>query len=63
MKKYEEENGNFKIFFFILQNNKIFDLELSDNIEYALHFRNELNKKIDVKFEEMKKEMMDGYEG
>ena len=58
MKKYEEENGNFKIFLFILQNNKIFDLELSDNIEYALHFRNELNKKIDVKFEEMKKEMI-----
>ena len=57
-KNTKEENGSFKIFLFILQNNKIFDLELSDNIEYTLHFRNELNNKIDVKFEEMKKEMI-----
>lgn len=60
IKQYEEENGNFKIFLFILQNNKIFDLELKENIEYALHFRNEINKKlaemkneIDVKLTEM----------
>ena len=60
IKKYEEENGYFKIFLFILENNKIFDLELSDNIDNALHFRNELNKKIDAienKMENMKNEM------
>ena len=59
IKKYEEENGYFKIFLFILENNKIFDLELSDNIDYALHFRNELNKKIDAKFGEIKDEIKD----
>ena len=59
IKKYEEENGYFKIFLFIVENNKIFDLELSDNIDYALHFRNELNKKIDAKFGEIKDEIKD----
>ena len=57
IKKYEEENGYFKIFLFILENNKIFDLELSDNIDNALHFRNELNKKIDAKFGEIENKM------
>ena len=43
---YEKQNGDFKIFLFLIKNNTIFDLELSDKAEYSVFFRNELKKEI-----------------
>ena len=46
VKNYENQNNNFKIFIFLIKNNKILDLDLSDNVEYSVHFRNDIKKEI-----------------
>lgn len=55
VKNYESQNNDFKIFIFLIKNNKIFDLDLGDNVEYSVHFRNEIKKEIN----EIKTEISD----
>lgn len=61
IKEYEK-TYNFRIFLFILKNNTLFDLQLEDQVDYSVHFRNESKKEIDaIKQEigEMKKDIAD----
>lgn len=45
--EFLNENTNFKIFLFLIKNNKFLRLNLSDEIDYPTHFYNLIGKKID----------------
>ena len=55
--EYEKDNQNFKIILFNIKNNKLFDLNLDEKVEYSLHFRNEIKNEIKTMKMEIKEEI------
>ena len=55
--EYEKDNQNFKIILFNIIDNKLFDLNLDEKVEYSLHFRNEIKNEIKTMKMEIKEEI------